>query len=1025
MVFDHKKVEAEVEKLWAKNKKQIEKSIQNDKKKKLFSFLEGPPTANAPPGLHHLETRVFKDLFCRYKFMNGFSVPRKGGWDCHGLPIEVQVEKKLGLSSKKDVINYGIEKFCATCRNDVFTFIGDWNKFTEKSGFLIDLKNPYITFDNNYIESVWWSLKQLWEKKLLYEGHKVVPYCPRCETALSTHELALGYDTVDTQSFTTKFKLKGESDTYFLVWTTTPWTTPSNVALAINPKITYVFVKRGHETFILAKNRVEHYFKDNFETVKEVKGKDLEGIEYEPLFDYFVNKFKQKMWYVILEDYPTDTDGTGIVHTAPAFGDADYESGKKYNLPLIQPITKDGKFTSEVKDFEDKFVLDADPDIVEHLTEDNKVFSVEKISHEYPFCWRCKTPLIYNAMISWFVAVSKFRKQLVKNNEKINWFPEHIKEGRFGNWIGEAKDWALSRSKFWGTPLPIWRCTKCKHDICIGSIAEMKKLSYNTVEISRISTYRQLKVVNKVKDIDLHKPFVDKVELKCPKCKALMVRIPDVIDCWYDSGSAPFAQLHYPFENKETFKKSFPYDFIAEAIDQTRGWFYTLHVLGTLLFGTNAYKNVVCAGHLVDDKGEKMSKSKGNIINPWEMFDRYGVDATRLLMVAAAPGNTKKVGPKTIEEVSVPFLNILWNSFIFTNLFAEQNKITAQAAKSKEKFRQEDYWLFSRIESTIAEVTKNIEAHEYQNCYASIQKFIVEDLSHWYIKLARDRSDKSAYEVMRAALITSSLLLAPFAPYVSDYIFSKYDKRSVHFASWPKGNKKLLNKNLEQQMKIVRSIVEASNALRLEKGIKLKYPLKSLTILGSPEVAKAAKSLEDILKSMANVKGLTFGRSEKKYSAKPNWSVAGKKFGPKVKELSAALEKQDGTKLKAELEKKKKVTIAGLALTKDDIIFTDVVEAEGKDFEGGKVILDTSVNNELKHEWLARELVRAVQDKRKILKLKSQDRVTLYLAEEKAFKNLAKMIELDTGSKIRFGELGGSEGEFVFEDKKYRFGVKK
>ncbi len=1004
MVFEHKKVEAEVEKLWAKNKKQIENSIQNDKKKKLFSFLEGPPTANAPPGLHHLEVRVFKDLFCRYKYMQGFSVPRKGGWDCHGLPVEVQVEKKLGLQTKKDVVKYGIEKFCATCRNDVFSFVNDWSRFTEKSGFWIDLKNPYKTLDNNYIESVWWSLKELWKKRLLYEGHKVVPYCPRCETALSTHELALGYEEVEVESFTAKFKVRGESDMYFLGWTTTPWTTPANVTLAVNPNIVYAFVQRGNEVFILAKNRIEYYFgkpEGNIKIVKEVKGKDLDGIEYEPLFDYFIGKFERPAWFVILADYVTDKDGTGIVHTAPAFGDVDYHSGKKYKLPFVQPVTRDGKFTEDVRDFAGKFVIDADKEIIELLAEQNKVFSVEKIKHDYPFCWRCKSPLIYNAMISWFIAVSKFRRQLIKKNKKINWFPDYIKYGRFGNWLEEAKDWALSRSKFWGTPLPVWRCTKCKHDVCIGSVAELKKRS-----------------ITRLKNIDLHKPYVDKIEFKCEKCGSLMVRIPDVIDCWYDSGSAPFAQFHYPFENKDFFKKSFPYDFIAEAIDQTRGWFYTLHVLGTLLFGKPAYKSVVCAGHIVDDRGEKMSKSKGNIINPWDMFDRYGVDATRLLMVSSAPSNTKRVGPRTIEEVSLHFLNILWNSFLFARIYSEQKLY-------KGKLKLEDKWLLSRANSLIADVTSNLEKHEYQNCHAALQNFVVNDLSHWYIKLLRERSDRTALFVLKQTFDTLARLLAPFAPYIADYLYNDFvnKKSSVHFQKWP--SKMPTNKKLEMQMNIIRQIVEASNALRLEKGLRLKYPLKSLTVMAAPQALSAARSLSPVLCAMANIKRVKFGRIKRQYSVKPNWAVIGKRLGKKIKKIAKELESLDAAELKARIDKKKFAMIAGEKVLQGDLIFAEKVLAEGKDFHGGKILLDTTVDEILRQEWLVRELVRAVQDKRKTMDMKVKDKIMLYLPPEKGFKNFAKLIAECTGSSVHFGALAGSQGTFVFENNEYKFGVVK
>ncbi len=1008
MPYDHNLVESKVQKLWSREQKKIERSIHFEKGKPLFSFLEGPPTANAPPGLHHLETRVFKDLVCRYKYMKGFTVPRKGGWDCHGLPVEVQVEKKLSLGTKKEVLNYGIAKFNAECRSDVFSFIGAWEKFTERSAYWLDLKNPYVTLDNNYIESVWWSLKELWKKKLLYEGHKVVPYCPRCETALSSHEVAQGYENVDVETLTVRMRLKENENIFFLAWTTTPWTLPSNIALAVNKNLNYVFVQKGNEQYIIAEGRAKHYFGETPEIIKKVKGKDLLGIEYEPLFDYFVGKLKKPAWKVILADYVSDADGTGIVHTAPAFGEVDYENCKEFGLAFVQPVARDGTFTEEVSDFAGKFVIDADPEIIEFLRESGKLFSTEKLKHDYPFCWRCKRPLLYYALNSWFIAVSKFREKLVKENEKINWFPAYIKEGRFGNWIAEAKDWALSRSKFWGTPLPIWKCTSCKNMECVGSAEELKKLAIT-------------KIPN---NLDLHKPVIDEIKLKCTnkKCKGEMKRVSEVIDTWYDSGSAPFAQFHYPFENKEIFEKHFPYDFIAEAIDQTRGWFYTLHVLGVLLFGEPAYKNVVCAVHLVDDKGEKMSKSKGNILKPDEIFDKFGVDSARLLMCTAEPGNFKRVGPQTIAETSAPFLNTLWNTYIFAGNFFEQHKKVP-------KLSIEDLWILSRANSLIAAVEKNLEIHEYQNCFAALNNFVVSDFSRWYIKLVRDRVHEPAVcDTFGKVFEILSKLLAPFAPYISDFLWTEFlgNKNSVHFEKWPLANKKVLNEKLEKQMEIAQKIVESSNAARAEKNVKLKYILPSLTVSGTKEAVSAAKALEDILKKSANVKHIKIGSAESILTAKPNWSVAGKKFGTDVKKLNEGLQKTDVEKLRSELQKKKTISLAGLKVSSEDLIFSEKIPEglAGKEFDGGKVFLDINAGPELKKEWLVRELVRAVQETRKELKLKKKDKITLYLPEEKAFRDFAKQISAQTGSRISFGAIAGKENKFEFEGKEISFGVK-
>jgi len=1006
MPYDHKAIESHVEGVWKKEKAKIGKSIHADPKRPLFSFLEGPPTANAPPGLHHMEVRIFKDLVCRYKYMQGFSVPRKGGWDCHGLPVEVQVEKLLNLPSKKDVLKYGIGKFNDACRKQVFSHIDEWNKFTDKSAYWIDLKDPYITMTNEYVESVWWSLKELWKKGLLYEGHKVVPYCPRCETPLSSHEVAQGYREVEVESFTAKFKMKNApegGDVYFLGWTTTPWTVPANVALAVNPRLTYAYVKQGNDIFVLAKNRTPAYF-ENPEIIKEVKGSELVGVEYEPLFDYFVGKLDKPAWMVIAADYVTDTDGTGVVHTAPAFGEDDYQSGLKNNLPFVQPVARDGRFTETVKEWAGKFVIDADPEIIRHLSDDGKVFKLEKHKHDYPFCWRCKSPLIYYAMNSWFIAVSKYREKLVKMNSKINWYPDYIKEGRFGNWIGEAKDWALSRTKFWGTPLPIWRCTACKHDVCVGSIAELKKLA-----------------IKPLKNIDLHKPYVDDVDGRCPKCKGLLHRVPEVIDAWYDSGSAPFAQWHYPFEHSKEFAKAFPYDFIAEAIDQTRGWFYTLHVLAVLLFNDIAYKNVVCAGHLVTDTGEKMSKSKGNIIDPWDIFNRYGVDAARLLMVSAPPGNFKKVGPQSTEESVMPFLNNLWNCTLFA-----QNMVPKKAGKQTEA----DKWILSRANGLITEVQTNLDRHEYSLCYAALQHFVMEDLSRWYIKLIRGRDDRTAVKTLNECFEIIAKVSAPFTPYLSDYLWTGLLKKkgSVHFEKWPKPDKRKLDKKLERQMEIVRNIVEASNAARAEKTVKLKYVLPSLTVSGSPEAVSAAKRLHGILEGLANVKAVKFGAVKPLYGVKPNWPVAGKKYGPRMKQIALDLEKADAGKLLETLKKAKKVSVTGVFLSKDDLIFTERFPEEmaGMDFPGGKVFLDTSATGHLKEEWLARELVRAVQETRKKMGLKVKDKITLCLPEENAFKKHAKQIALETGSKISFGKLGTGKGRrtFEFEGKAFDFDVK-
>ena len=826
-MYNHKEIEKEVAKFWKTQEKEIKNSLQYNPKKKLFSFLEGPPTANAPPALHHVEVRTFKDLFCRFKYMQGFTVPRKGGWDCHGLPVEVQVEKQLKLNSKKDIIHYGVENFNKQCKESVFSYIQDWNKLTEKMAYWVDLENPYITLDNNYIESVWWSLKQLYDKKMLYLGHKVVPFCQRCETPLSSHEVALGYQDVTEDTVTVKFKVKGKDNQYVLSWTTTPWTLPSNLALAVHPDIDYAIVRVKDKEYILAKELVEKYFEGS-KIIKVMKGSRLKDMEYEPIFPYF--KELKNAFKVILADFVTTTEGTGIVHMAPAFGEDDYEVCKKNKIAFVQPITEDGKFTSKVRDFANLFVKEADPKIIDYLEQKGILLKKEKYTHTYPFCWRCNTPLIYYAMLSWFIKVSSIRDQLLKNNEKINWYPSHIKEGRFGNWLEGAKDWALSRKKFWGTPLPIWQCPKCKHEIAIGSIKELKEKSANHSE-----------------KIDLHKPYIDEIKIKCDKCDGVMSRVPDVIDCWYDSGSAPFAQYHYPFENKEMFKKAFPYDFIAEALDQTRGWFYTLHVLGTILFESNTYKNVVCAGLLVDERGEKMSKSKGNIVNPWDMFEQLGVDAVRLQFCTTEPGAEKRFSIGLVKESIMPFFRILWNVYVYTSSLKQK--------PDSKNLSIEDKWLISKTDTLIKEVTESLEKHNYHTCTSKFIQFLNEDISRTYIQLIRDRAESpQVVYTLRYALENLLKLMAPFTPYMSDYLSIKLFniKKSIHLQSWPKQDAKMINVKLEKNMESAKVIIQMILAEREKAQLGVRWPLQKAVVQTEDDI----KELSELIKKQTNIKKL-------------------------------------------------------------------------------------------------------------------------------------------------------------------------
>ncbi|MEM4326023.1 MAG: isoleucine--tRNA ligase [Candidatus Pacearchaeota archaeon] len=823
-MYNFKEIEEEAKKIWKLKEKEIKKALKDDKKKKIFSFLEGPPTANAPPGIHHLEVRTYKDVICRFKFMNGFSVPRKGGWDCHGLPVEVQVEKKLGLKTKKEVLNYGIKNFVEKCRQDVFSYIKEWERSTKELAYMIDLDNPYITLDNDYIESVWWSLKELYKKKMLYEGRKVVQFCPRCETPLSSHEVSIGYRDVSEESVYVFFEILGKRKEYFLVWTTTPWTLPGNVALAVGKDIEYVKIMlENGNILILSKERL-NVIKEPYKIIQEMKGRDLLGIKYSPIFDIAELK-NENSHKVIPAEFVTTEDGTGIVHIAVMYGEEDYEVGLKENLPAVHIIGQDGRFLDLVPKFSGRFVKDAEKEIINELKEMGLLYKTENIVHSYPFCWRCDTPLLYYAVNSWFIAVSKVRDKLVKINEKINWEPKHIKYGRFGNWLESSKDWALSRFKFFGTPLPIWECSKCGERRIIGSIKEIKKYS-----------------LKKIKDnkIDLHRPWIDDIKLKC-KCNGEMSRLPDVIDCWYDSGAASFAQFHYPFENKREFKRRFPYDYIAEAIDQTRGWFYTLHVLSTILFNKPAYKNVICAGHVVDEKGEKMSKSKGNVINPDEMINKVGVDAIRAQFCITDAGSTKRFSYNLVKESVLPFLIILYNT----------NKYYLQMEDRRlKRERIEDKWILSRLNSLIRDVTENLNNFLIDVAFQKIINFVVNDFSRTYIKITRNREDNK--EVVKEILKKVSLILAPFIPHITEFIYKNFSKQSVHLSKWPKPDSRRISPRLEGRFNTVIKIIERGLAERDKAGINLRWPLYK-AIIHAPKEEKV-EEFRDIILSQLNIK---------------------------------------------------------------------------------------------------------------------------------------------------------------------------
>ncbi|PIO04007.1 isoleucine--tRNA ligase [Candidatus Woesearchaeota archaeon CG08_land_8_20_14_0_20_47_9] len=993
--YDFKKIEEDVTRLWDENGVR-EKAIAYDPGKKLFSFLEGPPTANAPPGLHHVEVRVFKDLFCRYRFMQGYTVPRKGGWDCHGLPVEVQIEKKLGLNSKQDILKFGIDKFNAMCRTDVFNYIKDWNAMTKKTAYWVDLENAYVTLNNNYIESVWWSLKELFNKSLLYQGYKVVPYCPRCQTPLSSHEVALGYEDVTEETVTCRFRLKDSEKRYFLAWTTTPWTLPSNLALAVHPDVAYAIVEHEGSEYVLAKELIGSYFEDgSYRIIDEVKGAELEGIGYEPLFDYAKGKLEEgkRAFIVITADYVTTGEGTGIVHQAPAFGEDDYNACMEKGIGFFHPVDETGRFTDEVPDFRGMAVKEADRHIIDLLESRGVLFEKHEHTHTYPFCWRCKTALIYFAAKSWFVRVSSFRDKLVEFNNQISWFPEHIKQGRFGNWIEGAKDWALSRSKFWGTPLPIWTCN-CGHRECIGSIEELREKAGSLPE-----------------ELDLHKPMIDEIRLKCPECGSEMSRDLDVIDCWYDSGSAIFAQFHYPFENKELFKKRFPYDFIAEAIDQTRGWFYTLHVLGALLFDQPAYRNVVCAGHVVDENGEKMSKSKGNILNPWEVFERVGVDAVRLQMCSTSPGDAKRFGYQLINEGVMPFLTILWNCCRFADEFLEMQGIAKRGVlESRPRLKAEDRWIISCVNSTLGAVQDALEKHEYNNCLREIITFANESLSRWYIKLIRDRADSSDDALAYTLLYVIDRLahmLAPFAPYTTDYIYRfLLDGRcgSIHLSSWP--NVEAVDEALEEEMSYAQGIVQAVRKARDSIGVGIRWPLAEAVVVGEACVKKALASFYETIANQVNVRDIRF---EPDFKADPIVKADYAKMKPVFGEMSARIIAQMVTHSpKTILSHLEKEGFFEVAVGKERFrVLREHVIVEKQPPEGYayaqagdvEVYISKAVSPELESEGFSREVARRVQSLRKKAGLNKADRISLFIQTDQGLKEMLEPWKKQLASK--------------------------
>ena len=977
--------EAEVLKFWKENDI-ANKCITNREGCDTFTFYDGPPTANGKPHIGHVLTRVIKDMLPRYQSMKGKKVLRKAGWDTHGLPVELEVEKLLGLDGKEQIEKYGIEPFIKKCRESVWKYKGMWEEFSDVVGFWADMEHPYITYENDYIESVWWALNEIWKKGLLYKGHKVVPYCPRCGTPLSSHEVAQGYKDVKERSAMVKFKAKDEDNTYFLSWTTTPWTLPSNLGLVVNPEVDYVKVSYEGQNLIMAEALVESVFANKegeHPVLERFKGKALEYREYEPLYPYAEGKIKKKAFYVMCDGYVTTSDGTGIVHTAPAFGEDDARVCREYDMPFVQFVDAKGNMTEDT-DWPGTFVKDADPLILDDLKAAGKLFKAPKFEHSYPHCWRCDTPLIYYARESWFIKMTAVKEQLIANNNTINWIPDAIGKGRFGEWLEHVQDWGISRNRYWGTPLNVWECS-CGHQHSIGSIAELKSMSDNCPE-----------------DIELHRPYIDAVTIKCPECGGEMKRVPEVIDCWFDSGSMPFAQWHYPFENKEIFAERYPADFISEAVDQTRGWFYSLLAISTLLFDNASYKNVIVLGHVQDKDGKKMSKSKGNAVDPMDALRKHGADAIRWYFYEnSAPWLPNRFHDDAVQEGQRKFMGTLWNTYAFYVLYANIDNFDATKYELEyDKLSVMDKWLLSRLNTLIKAVDNNLANYKVTETAKVLQDF-VDELSNWYVRRSRERfwgkdmnQDKiNAYMTLYTALTTVVKLAAPMVPFITESIYrnlvcSVDDKApiSVHLCDFPVANEAFIDTELEAEMELVLEIVVLGRAARNASNIKNRQPIGNMYV-------KADRQLDDFFKEIVaselNLKAVSFKDDMEEYlsySFKPQFKVLGPKVGKQIGEVKVALAGINGHAAKAELEStgKLKLTLKSgeVELLPEDVDIT-MSQTEGfatQRYGNVTIALETTLSQELIEEGFVREIISKLQTMRKENGFQVVDHITVYAA---------------------------------------------
>ena len=1032
--------EQKIEKFWADNMI-FEKSIELRQHSPEFTFYDGPPTANGKPHIGHVLTRVIKDMIPRYKTMKGYKVPRKAGWDTHGLPVELEVEKMLGLDGKDQIEAYGMEPFIQHCKDSVWKYKGMWEEFSDAVGFWADMEHPYVTYDNNYIESEWWALKQIWDKKLLYKGYKIVPYCPRCGTPLSSHEVAQGYKDVKERSAIARFKVKGE-DAYILAWTTTPWTLPSNVALCVNPDETYIKVKMKEEDYVyyLAQALADTVLGEGtYDVLETYKGTDLEYKEYEALYPV---ETKKKAYYVVCDSYVTMTDGTGVVHIAPAFGEDDSKVGRKYDLPFLQMVDENGMMTKETKWAGHSCIKRVDlegengvsPEVIKDLKERGLLFSAPNFEHSYPHCWRCDTPLIYYARESWFIKMTAVKDDLIRNNNTVNWIPESIGKGRFGNWLENIQDWGISRNRYWGTPLNVWEC-ECGCQQAIGSIAELKSMSDNCPD-----------------DIELHRPFIDAVTIKCPECGKEMHRVPEVIDCWFDSGSMPFAQHHYPFENEKLFKEQYPADFISEAVDQTRGWFYSLMAISTLLFNQSPFRNVIVLGHVQDENGQKMSKSKGNAVDPMEALREYGADAIRWYFYSnSAPWLPNRFHKKAVLEGRSKFMGTLYNTYAFYVLYAEIDQFDPMKyTLDYGKLSVMDKWLLSKLNSTVKAVDANLAAYKIPETAKVLQEF-VDDMSNWYVRRSRERfwakgmeQDKiNAYMTLYTALVTICKAAAPMIPFMTEEIYrnivvnvDKNAPESIHFCDFPEVNEEWIDTKLEEDMDHVLQIVVQGRACRNTANIKNRQPIGKMYVKAAFELSDFYK---DIIADELNVKEVVFTDDVSaftSYSFKPQLRTVGPKYGKKLNAIRQYLGSVDGNAAMNELKTTGKLTFDAdgdqVELLEEDLLI-DAAQMPGyvsdTEYET-TVVLDTNLTPELVEEGFVREIISKIQTMRKEAGFEVMDHIRVYFAQNDKIKTLvdsnnAEIKDEVLANEICFDTIKGYNKEWNINGENVVIGVEK